>query len=188
MAAFPVHPPGCPNSVFQAKKHEGCRSAPAFCKPCMMCEELDSTGSTSCQVLPSFASFRTVFPYREMDPGASSWLHLCTVAAFCFSAILSSLCHEHDQCCVFLLSPHSHHGEKGQQVSSSSSDVLGIHIMGAVPFMVAPLPSSLSLQERLVVSCPHCIFWYNETFLVSFSLGCQRTKNIPFFASFLLVI
>lgn len=50
-----------------------------------------------------------------MAPGAKSWLHSCTLVAFCAPAILSSLCHEHDPCHVFLLSPDPHRGEKGQQ-------------------------------------------------------------------------
>lgn len=133
MAAFPVPPPGCPHTLFQGKRHEGCRSVGAFCKPHLRAQELGSTGSTGCQVLPLLAGCISL-------SGDGSWCQVLT--ALTYTGIFLLLCHERDPCHVLLLGPDPSCGEKGQQELALQ---IGIHTLGAMSCMIIPMPSSILL-------------------------------------------
>lgn len=149
MAAFPVHPPECPHTLFQGKWHEGFRSICAFCKPHLKAEE---------------AGFNR--QHRLPGPAFSCWLHFliwwwllmpspdCPHVRSQLSALLPwtwPVSRAPAWCWPLLW------WERTTRTGSSSSDVLGIHTLGAMSCMIIPMPSSILLL--LPSSCYTCPYW-----------------------------
>lgn len=95
---------------------------------------------------------------------------------------------------MFLLGSDPHHGKKGQQVSSSSSGVIGIHTPDVMPCVVVHLSSSLLSQDRLV-ALPFAVLVFHlfplhfvvEGIVSRFQVSQLITEQtVHFFASFLL--
>lgn len=133
---------------------------------------------------------QTAFPYWVMAPGAKSWLFSCILFVLLPSSLASVMNMTH---VVFLLGSDSHYGKKGQQVSFSSSGVVGIHTPGVMPCVVVPLSTLIPRQTGCSSSCcapvplvpialsgrRNCFCFFQVSHLI-------MEQILHFFASFLL--